>query len=72
MDKRKIQKGYKAVNVRIPEGLHTFLRKLTISSGLSATEIIRQYLEYLRKESYRNRVLLNADSKEGFKLEVKE
>lgn len=46
MTKREPQK---CLNIRISARLHDMLKKLSVDAQLSCTDIITQYLEYLRK-----------------------
>ncbi len=60
-------KGTKAINMRVDSDLHDTLMHLSIELNITATEIVSQYLKYLKKNK---RKLLNEHSKPEFTLAV--
>lgn len=63
--------GKKSVHVQVRADLHDTLRRLCIDTGLSATEIVTQYLQYLHVQHYKKREPLNAKSHSDFKLDAR-
>ncbi len=61
--------GTKTLSMLIPVDLHDMLRKTAINNGLTSKEVIMQYLEYLKKQDYKQRTLINAKTKTDFKLQ---
>lgn len=61
--------GKKSINMDIPADLYDMLRKLCVDTGLTATSIVVQYLEYLQKQHYKRRQVLNEHSESDFKLD---
>lgn len=61
--------GTKQLHVYIPNELHDMLRRLSIQTGISATQIIVRYLEYLKSHHYKKRTPLDEQCDEVFKLE---
>ena len=59
----------KRLNVEVSIDLHDMLKKLCVDTGLTATEIIVQYLEYLQKKHYKQRQVLDESSTTEFKLD---
>lgn len=66
---KKIQ-GKKSLHVQVPADLHDVLGRLCIDTGLSATAIITQYLQYLQSKHYKKREVLNGQSNSDFKLDA--
>lgn len=52
----------KVVSLRIPVDLYDMLKKLAVDLGVTSTEVITQYLEYLQKTRYKHRVVLNENT----------
>src|ERR1700733_3101283 len=69
----KEQEPKKIINVHVPAKLYDLLKMTASRSGLSITQIIVQYLEYLRGVHvyHRTRAILhNKSNKENFELAV--
>lgn len=66
----KKTQGKKTVHVLVPADLHDTLSRLCIDTGLSATAIITQYLQYLQSKHYKKREVLREGSTTDFKLDV--
>ena len=66
----KKSQGKKSVHVQVPVELHDLLSRLCIDTGLTATAIITQYLEYLQSIHYKKREPINEKSPTDFKLTV--
>lgn len=67
----KKTQGKKSLHVQVPADLHDMLGRLCIDTGLSATAIITQYLQYLQSKHYRKREPINEKSDSDFKLDAK-
>ena len=63
--------GKKSLHVQVPADLHDVLGKLCIDTGLSATAIITQYLQYLQAQHYKKREPLHEKSTADFKLDAR-
>lgn len=59
-------KGMKSFTCWIPEELHWMLKKLSVETQTSATQIFTKYLRYLKNKHHKKRGLLDEDSKEKF------
>lgn len=59
----------KVIYVRVPAKLHRTLKRLSIDTGLSSADIIRQYLEYLYAHQAKSKWVLNDTSPSKFQLE---
>lgn len=66
----KKSQGKKSLHVQVPADLHDVLGRLSIDTGLSATAIITQYLQYLQAQHYKKREPLHAKSTTDFKLDA--
>jgi hypothetical protein len=56
--------------VQVEADLHYILKKLSDESGLSITQIIVQYIQYLRTVHFKKRKPLHANSNGDFKLDI--
>lgn len=65
---RKSKEGVKALNIRIPAKLYDMYAKLCIDEGITKTEGIIRYFEYLAKMHNWNRRALNEQSKQNFSI----
>ena len=69
---RKMNDGVTTLHVRVAKSQHTMLKKLAIDTGLSVTDIISQYLDYLQrlKPTIRQQEILHEEgSKDMFQLD---
>lgn len=66
----KKSQGKKSIHVQVPAELHDVLGRLCIDTGLSATAIVTQYLQYLQSKHYKKREALNASSNTNFSLDA--
>lgn len=66
----KKSQGKKSIHVQVPVDLHDTLGRVSIDTGLSATAIITQYLQYLQAKHYKKREILNERSDTDFKLDA--
>ncbi len=66
----KKSQGKKSLHVQVPALLHDTLGRVSINTGLSATAIITQYLQYLHAQPANKRIPLNAKSPQSFKLDA--
>lgn len=57
----------KSLHIWIPADLHKCLKKLSAEKEISITQIIIQYLRYLKKNQ-KTKVMLYEDSEETFEL----
>lgn len=69
MTKKKTE-GSKFLSVRVPLSAHDMLKKLAIDSGLSITEIIMQYIRFLRKKHWKHRSLLLENQAQASKFRL--
>ena len=60
--------GKQTLNVRVPVKLYMTLKRVSLNTGLSQTEIITQYLRYLDKKHYAQREPINEHSDQDFEL----
>ncbi len=59
----------KAVYMRLRIDLYDMLRKLAVDLGVTSTDVITQYLEFLQKSQYKHRLVLNENTeKTNFQL----
>ncbi len=61
--------GKRALNVDVPADLYNMFAKLCIDLEITKTEAITKYLKYLQKQYYKQRQVLDEDSKPDFKLD---
>ncbi len=52
----------KAVYMRLRIDLYDMLRKLAVDLGVTSTDVITQYLEFLQKSQYKHRLVLNENT----------
>ncbi len=64
--------GFKCLNLRIPIELHVMLKKLSADENITITEIMVQYLKYLKKQNNKQRESLNVKTAklDTFKLDT--
>jgi len=65
------KQGKKALNVMIPADLHDMYAKLCIDLGITKTEGIVEYFQYLKKTYYKHRQVLDEKSDADFKLDAR-
>ncbi len=63
--------GKKSLHVQVPAALHDTLARLCIDTGLSATAIITQYLQYLQSKHHKKREVINEKSNTDFTLDAR-
>lgn len=63
------KRGKRALNLDIPENLYNMFAKLCIDAGITKTEAIVRYINYLQQQRHGSRRLLDEDSKSNFKLD---
>lgn len=63
------QLGKRALNLDIPIELYNMYAKLCIDLGITKTDGIIQYLQYLHAQYYKNRRALNEHSQSDFQLD---
>lgn len=61
-------KGFKNLHVRIDCADHDFIMQVSKKTGQSATKIIVKYINYLRKQPYNKRKILDENSGESFNI----
>lgn len=70
-DRKTAAKSFKVLNIRIDSELHDMLMHLSIELNITATEIISQYLKYLKAKYKTKRKPLNESSNtDNFTLAV--
>lgn len=62
------REGKKALNIDVPTRLYAMFAKLCIDMGVTKTEAITRYLEFLEAKYHRQRRFLDAESREEFNL----
>lgn len=67
----KKSQGKKSLHVQIPVDLHDVLARLSVDTGLSATAIVTQYLQYLQSKHYKKRDVLHEKSASDFSLDAR-
>ena len=63
-------KGKMSLNMYVPADLHEMLKNLSLETGLSATSIVIQYLEFLQAQHPSKRKVLSEKSTTTFKLDT--
>jgi hypothetical protein len=61
--------GFKVLTIRVPAKHHLMLKKLAADLGVTSTDIIANYLDWLSEQHWKKRTTINADSKEKFDVE---
>lgn len=61
--------GKRALYVDVPDELYIMFSKLCLEKGITRTEAIIQYLQYLKAKYYKHRELLHEHSRNDFELD---
>lgn len=64
-------KGKRSLNLKFDVDLYDFFAKLCIDLGVTKTEAITQYFQYLKKLHNKKRRLLSENSEETFRVDAK-
>lgn len=69
MGKKYTAEEKRPFNARIPEDLYKMLKKLCVDKDMDMTEVFVKYLRYLQKIYYKNREILDENSRQTFSLD---
>jgi len=61
--------GDKVIHVRVKAALHKTLKRICVDMSMTQTEVISQYLHYLKRHKLQSKWVLNERSDPKFQLD---